>query len=129
MSLGDARHSARNGFGSATPHNEWPGCVSVYSRAVDSGKPSVLYAFAVYAFALAIAWLPGHALAGSSVATAVAQISPWRLTTAAHSIFPEKSPPAWPSTPGACRSQFFKSFADGRSRQRALAAPANGGLF
>src|SRR3954469_6810626 len=124
MSLGDARHSARNGFGSATPHNECPGCVSVYSRAVERGSPSVLYAFAVYAFALEIAWLPGHALAGSSVATAVAQIWPWRLTIVPHSIFPENNPPASPSTPGAARSHFFRSSADGRSPQLALAPPA-----
>ena len=45
---------------------------------------SVLNAFAVNAFAFAIAWLPGQALAGSSVATAMAQSSPSRLTIAAH---------------------------------------------
>ena len=49
---------------------------------MESGESSVLYAFAVYALAFEIAWLPGHALAGSSVATAVAQISPCRLTIA-----------------------------------------------
>jgi hypothetical protein len=99
----------------------------VYSRAVESGESSVLYALAVYALALAMAWLPGHALAGSSVATAVAQISPCRLTMAPHSIFPEKSPPASPSTPGAVRNHFFNSSADGRSGQLARAAPALGG--
>ena len=67
-----------------------------------------------------MAWLPGHALAGSSVATAVAQISPSRLTIAPHSIFPENRPPASPSTPGAARSHFLRSSADGRSLQLAL---------
>ena len=56
---------------------------------------------------------------GSSVATAVAQISPCRLTIVAHSILPENSPPASPSTPGAARSHFFRSSAEGRSRQLA----------
>src|SRR3954463_16600248 len=119
-SVGDTTHSGLNGFGCATPHSECPGCVSVYNRAVESGVSSVLNALAVYAFAFEIAWLPGHALAGSSVATAVAQIWPWRLTIVPHSIFPENNPPASPSTPGAARSHFFRSSADGRSPQLAL---------
>src|SRR5581483_7487933 len=106
-----------------------PGCVSVYRRAVDSGVSSVLYALAVYAFALAMAWLPGHALAGSSVATAVAQISPCRLTIDPHCILPEKRPPASPPSDGACRSHFFRSSADGRSRHDAAAAPCTGPLL
>src|SRR4029453_236258 len=108
MSLGATRQSARNGFGSATPHNEWPGCVSVYRRAVDRGISSVLYAFAVEALAFDVAWLPGpaHPLGGSPVAPAGAQISPCRLTIVPPSIFPENRPPASPSTPGAARSHF-----------------------
>src|SRR3954464_13124063 len=126
-SAGDTTHSGLNGFGCATPHSECPGWVSVYNRAVESGVSSVLNAFAVYALAFATAWLPGHALAGSSVATAVAQISPRRLTTAAHSILPENNPPASPPPPGAMRSHFFRSSAEGRSLQAAGAAPAYGG--
>src|SRR5204863_9559050 len=76
----------------------------------------------------AIAWLPGHALAGSSVDAAAAHTSPWRLTTAAHSIFPENRPPASPSTPGAVRNNVFSSLADGRSRHIAASAPDHGGL-
>src|SRR5689334_24071544 len=72
-----------------------------------------------------MAWLPGHALAGSSVATAVAHTSPWRLTTAAHSILPDIRPPASDSF-GASRSHFFRSFADGRSPHCADAAPCLG---
>src|SRR6185503_19525485 len=55
-----------------------------------------------------------------------AQISPCRLTIDAHSIFPEKKPPASPPSDGACRSSFFRSAADGRSRQLAAAPPARG---
>src|SRR5262249_25401631 len=84
--------------------------------AVDIGCWSVLYAFAVYALAFANAWPPGHAVAGSSVATAVAQISPARLTTAAHSSFPEKRPPASPASPGARRRYSLRSVAVGRLR-------------
>src|SRR3954464_12477785 len=76
-----------------------------------------------------MAWLPGQALAGSSVATAVAQISPWRLTMAPHSIFPENRPPASPSTPGAARSHCLRSVDDGRSLHFAGAPPACGGRF
>src|SRR6187200_2475707 len=76
-----------------------------------------------------MAWLPGQALAGSSVATAVAQISPCRLTMAPHSIFPENRPPASPSTPGAARNHFLRSSAEGRSPQFAAAPPACGGRF
>src|SRR3954463_3994553 len=67
-------------------------------------------------------WLPGHALVGSSVATAVAQISPRRLTTVAHSILPDISPPASLSD-GVERSHFFRSSVDGRLPQSAFAAP------
>src|SRR6476646_1938336 len=67
-------------------------------------------------------WLPGHALVGSSVATAVAQISPWRLTTVAHSILPDINPPASLSD-GVERSHFFRSSADGKFPQSAFAAP------
>src|SRR3954471_11717220 len=121
-SAGDTTHSGLNGFGCATPHSECPGWVSVYSRAVESGVASVLKAFAVYALAFEIAWLPGHALAGSSVAPAVAQISPWRLTTVPHSILPDINPPASLSE-GVERSHFLRSSAEGRLLQSAFAAP------
>ena len=42
-------------FAVAAPNSECPGCASVYRRAGDSGDMSVLKAFAVYAFALAMA--------------------------------------------------------------------------
>ena len=45
----------------------------VYSRAVDIGTESVLNALAVYALAMAMAWLPGQAAVGSSVETTTAQ--------------------------------------------------------
>ena len=52
---------------------------------------------------------PARRWPGSSVATAVAQISPCRLTIVPHSIFPENRPPASPSTPGAVRNHFLRS--------------------
>src|SRR6476469_8075093 len=67
-------------------------------------------------------WLPGQALDGSSVATAVAQISPRRFTIVAHSILPDIKPPASLSE-GVARSHFFKSSTDGRLLQSAFAAP------
>src|SRR5687767_15963529 len=62
--------------------------------ALDSAKLSRLNAFAVYALAFAIAWLPGQTCVGSSVVVTYRQISPSRLTTAPHILAPPKRPPA-----------------------------------
>src|SRR3989441_11215081 len=81
--LGGAKKSALNGFELLRPYRECPGWMNVYNRAVDSGRASLLKALAVKAFALAIAWLPGHTLVGSAVDVANAQSCPLRFTTAA----------------------------------------------
>src|SRR5688572_14213218 len=88
FSAGVARHSGRNGLAAAMPNSEWPGWLSVYRRAVDIGTTSVLKALAVKALALAMAWLPTQACAGSGIDTATAHSTPSRLTSAAHSALP-----------------------------------------
>src|SRR3954462_7383446 len=115
---GVARHTGFGGFATARPQSECPGCVRVYSRAVDNGAVSVLNAFAVNAFAMAIERLPGHAAARSSVDTATEQSTPSRSTTAPHMNFPWLSPPASePSCVGAFWSSVFRSLALGTSLQ------------
>src|SRR3569623_2091343 len=93
MTPGDCRQAGLNVYAVADPNRECHGCASVYSRAVDRGTMSLLKAFAVYAFAFAMAWLPGQAGVGSSVETATAQSCPLRSTTAAHSAFAPSRPP------------------------------------
>src|SRR5262245_37571635 len=103
LAPGAARNAVLNRFDWPRLHSEWPGCVSVYSWAVDSGPvlggvllTSRLNALAVYALALAIAWLPGHTCVGSDWLVAYAHSSPSRFTTAPHILVPWKSPPASP---------------------------------
>jgi hypothetical protein len=67
--------------------------------------------------ALAIAWLPGQTCVGSSVDVVYAQISPARLTTAAHMRVPLNRPPADPPAAGAAARTAFSSCAVGKSRQ------------
>src|SRR3569832_1865163 len=87
---------------------------------------SVLNAFAVYAFALEMAWLPGQAAAGSSVETATAQIWPFRSTTVAHSAFAPFKPPISPDA-AASFSRRFRAAAEGRAGRRARGARGPGG--
>src|SRR5919199_2892969 len=115
-SSGFTRQSGLNGLPFAALHSECPGRLIVYSRAVDIGTESVLNAFAVYAFATAIAWLPGHAAVGSSVDTTTAHTSPERSTIAAHSKRPDAMPPTSPCS-GAALSSLRSSSADGRAPQ------------
>src|SRR4051812_5946960 len=72
-------------------------------------------------------WLPGHAAAASSLATATAHSSPCRLTTAAHSKRPLASPPASP-LPGTDLSQSFSCFSFGTSLQLPLRVSAGAGV-
>src|SRR5205085_2885915 len=60
-------------------------------------RESRLNALAVYALALAIAWLPGHTCVGSDLEAAAAHTSPARFTTAAHIRVPLKRPPMGPA--------------------------------
>src|SRR4051812_39256206 len=82
-----SRHSGLNGAGCDTPHNECPGCVSVYRRAVDSASVSVLKPFAVNAFAIEIARLPGQYPPVESLGGCTTHTSPFRFTIAPHSAF------------------------------------------
>src|SRR5262245_20608187 len=70
-----------------------------------------------------MAWLPGQTLAGSGVEVAYAQISPSRLTTAAHIRVPLNKPPTVPPIepvkPGAAWSCFLRSASLGRPLQLA----------
>src|SRR5690349_4260836 len=88
FSPGVARQSGWNGLAAPMPNREWPGWLSVYRRAVDVGTASVLNALAVNALALAMAWLPTQACAGSGMDTATAHNLPSRFTSAAHSALP-----------------------------------------
>src|SRR4051812_3573475 len=81
------------------------------------GAVSLLKPFAVLAFAMAIPRLPGHVAAGSSVDTASAHSSPFRLTTAAHIALPWFSPPASPFCAGAFCNRVFRLAAAGTSSQ------------
>src|SRR5947209_14414275 len=115
--LGGAKKSALNGFELLRPYRECPGWINVYNRAVDSGRASLLKALAVKAFALAIAWLPGHTLVGSPVDVANAQSCPLRFTTAAHISVPWNRPPASPPSFGAVARNCFNCPAVGSPEQ------------
>ena len=60
----------------------------VYMRAVDRGSVSVLNPFAVNAFAMEIARLPGQYPPVESLGGSTTHICPLRLTIAAHSARP-----------------------------------------
>src|SRR6185436_2928624 len=98
---GGARNLDSNRFDWPRLQSECPGWVKVYSIALESARLSRLNAFAVYALAFAIAWLPGQTCDGSPVDVAAAQNSPSRFTTAAHIRSPWKRPPASPPLEGA----------------------------
>jgi hypothetical protein len=71
-----------------------PGCAPAYKFPVDIAKFDVLKALAVLAFTAAITRLPGHCAARFGPLKAIAQTTPSRFTTAAHSWLP--SPPLAP---------------------------------
>src|SRR6266568_538959 len=85
--------------------------------AVERASTSRLNALAVYAFALAIAWLPGHTCVASAIDVAKAQSSPLRFTTAAHMRVPLNSPPASPPCDGAATRSCLSCPAEGTPEQ------------
>src|SRR5229473_7139690 len=105
---GGARKCELNRLDWPRLHRECPGCVKVYRRAVESASKSRLKALAVYALALAMAWLPGHTWVASSCEAATAHNLPSRFTTAPHIRSPWNSPPASPLGT-AVLAAFFKS--------------------
>src|SRR5215204_6058461 len=110
---GVSRNLVSNRFDWPRLHREWPGCVKVYRRAVDSARLSRLNALAVYAFDFAIAWLPGQTCVRSDVDVLAAQNSPSRSTTAPHIRSPPNSPPIGRSVCAASCSSFLSSKAFG----------------
>src|ERR1700730_6281197 len=129
-----ARKFGLNRFDWPRLHSEWPGCVKVYSRAVESASASRLNAFAVYALALAMAWLPGHTCVASSCEAATAHSLPSRFTTAPHIRSPWNNPPASPlgaAVLAAFFSSVFSCAAAGSPAELACAcggAAAGGGV-